>query len=121
MKALLFCLLLAPLVASAQRHGSTPPLTNRRGTLSVSAISRGVYQYVLTDLATNARYVPTNLADSLKQDALAYTSAKQAPLPVVFSGVVGAKSSLIYEPGPTDVPNATAKAKSVRLTAIRKE
>ncbi|MEZ0608875.1 hypothetical protein ACAW74_10190 [Fibrella sp. WM1] len=121
MKALLFCLLLAPIVASAQRHGSSPTLTNRRGTLHVSAISRGVYQYVLTDLTTNVRYVPTNLTDSLKQTAMAYNTAQRAPLPVVFSGVVGTKSSSIYEPGPTDVPNATAKAKSLRLTAIRKE
>lgn len=121
MKALLFCLLMAPLIASAQRPAATSRLTNRRGTLSVSAISRGVYQYVLTDLSTKTRYVPTNLTDSLKQAALTLASDSQAPLPVVFSGIVGVKSSPVYEPGPTDVPKATAKVRTLRLTAIRKE
>lgn len=97
-------------------------LSNRKGTIRVNPISRGVYEYTLLDKETNTTYFPVNLADSTKKQAFYYSAQYgQKPMPVIFSGVLEAGSSELNTAGANDVPQAVGKAQNVRLTAIRRE
>jgi uncharacterized membrane protein len=118
MKLMLFGLLaLLPLLTAAQRKPAPTKLVNCKGVITVVVISRGAYQFLLTDHATQARYVITNFPDSLQQVAL----DAQKPMAVICSGTLQAGSTPLYNIGANDVPVATqTKLRNIQLTAIRR-
>jgi hypothetical protein len=116
LKTLLFLALL-PLLVLAQRKPVSTKMVNRPGDITAIVISRGAYQFLLTDRATKVRYVIVNFPDSLLQQAL----DTPKPMSVICSGTLLPGSTALQTIGTNDVPVATkTKLRHLQLTAIRR-